>query len=438
MQRLYTLIILGLLIAWSGNAHTAIPVSLATGIKPTLAPLIKKVIPAIVNISAKSTRYHQHPLFNDPFFQHFFGQSLRERREEKSAGSGVIIDAKRGYVVTNNHVIDNADEIFVSLKDGRHLKAKLVGTDPESDIAVLKIPAKDLTDIEFADNSALEVGDFAIAIGNPFGLTHSVTMGIISALGRSGLGINDFENFIQTDAPINPGNSGGALIDMEGKLIGILTAILSRSGGSMGIGFATTSEIVEKVVKQLTKYGQVKRGTLDISYHDLSPDLAQQLNLPNREGVIITTHSKSSPDLKSGDVITKFGSVSIKNSAHLRTLVGLSDIGTEEPIEGIRDGKVFKTKVKIAPPPTPKSLQGDSLLSGAKFITTNKGVQISSVKRNSSADRLNLQKKDIILELNGGKVSKITDLDRLLKKNRSGIQLKIQRGRSILQMDIRT
>ncbi|MFV1982005.1 MAG: trypsin-like peptidase domain-containing protein, partial [Thiohalomonadales bacterium] len=229
--------------------------------RPTLAPMIKKTTPAIVNISTKSRRQiQQNPLFNDPFFRRFFdAPQAPQPQERQSMGSGVILDTSKGYILTNNHVIANADEITVTLHDKRSYKAKLVGTDPEADLAVIQIKAKDLVQLEFADSETLQVGDFVVAIGNPFGLEQTVTSGIISALGRSGLGIEGYENFIQTDASINPGNSGGALVDLDGKLVGINTAIVGPSGGNVGIGFAIPSNMAKSIMAQLIEYGEVRR-----------------------------------------------------------------------------------------------------------------------------------------------------------------------------------
>src|SRR5690606_15540101 len=243
---------------------------------PSLAPVLKQVTPAVVNISTFTTRsVQQNPLLNDPVFRHFFrippGAQMPQQRRTQSAGSGVIIDIANGTVVTNHHVVDGADEINVGLQDGRTLKAKLVGSDPDVDIAVLKIEPKNLTALTLTNGDTAEVGDFVIAIGNPFGLGQTVTTGVVSALGRTGLGIEGYENFIQTDASINPGNSGGALVNLRGELIGINTAIIAPGGGNVGIGFAIPSSMVRNSVDQILKHGEVKRGQLGVVIQDLVP-----------------------------------------------------------------------------------------------------------------------------------------------------------------------
>lgn len=253
---------------------------------PSLAPMLKRATPAVVNISTRTQiQEAEHPLLRDPFFRHFFGiPNQPRRRESSSLGSGVIVDSRRGYVLTNNHVIDKADEITVTLNDGRRLNGKLVGADPESDIAVVKITPERLTELPIGDSDKLEVGDFVVAIGNPFGLGQTVTSGIVSALGRSGLGIEGYEDFIQTDASINPGNSGGALVNLRGELVGINTAILAPSGGNVGIGFAIPANMATRIMTTLVEHGEVRRGLLGITVQDLSHELAQAFSLPDGQG----------------------------------------------------------------------------------------------------------------------------------------------------------
>ncbi len=434
---LYCLVGISVILSSAG----ANPFALESLSKPTLAPLIKKVMPAVVNISAKKIRYRHHPFLNDPFFQHFFGRQFLERREAQSIGSGVIIDASQGLIATNYHVVENAEDIYVSLMDGRQIPATLKGSDHETDLAFLEIKAKDLVGIEFADSDKLEVGDFAIAIGNPFGLGHSVTLGIISALGRTGLGIRDIENFIQTDAPINPGNSGGALIDLEGKLIGLNTAILAGGGGNLGIGFATPSKMVMKVFYSIKKYGYVKRGTLGAEFQDLERDIVHQLGLKTQEGAIITTLYPDSPGKKiglhSGDVILEYGGVKIKNATHLRTLVSLSTVGEKEEMKIFRDGKILTKTVVLQEQPKAVSFDmQDSYLRGISFTQMNGVVVVTQVNPDASIVQLGLQKGDIIESINGRPIKKVEDVQKALAQKSAGISLKIRRGHSMIVMSI--
>src|SRR5689334_19840265 len=262
----------------------ALPPTDGTTPMPTLAPMIKRVSPAVVNIATRGTvkeRTPQNPLLEDPFFRRFFDipdMGPRERQFQ-SAGSGVIFDAKNGYIVTNAHVVDNATEITVTLQDGRDLTATVVGSDVPSDVAVLKVPTENLIQVALGDSTRLEVGDFVVAIGNPFGLQHTVTSGIVSGLGRSGINPDGYEDFIQTDASINPGNSGGALVNLRGELVGINSAILSRSGGNIGIGFAVPANMARAVMNQIIKHGEVRRGRLGVGMADLTPDIARKLNI---------------------------------------------------------------------------------------------------------------------------------------------------------------
>lgn len=294
--RLTTLLLMSIFIL-PGTSMASLPLMDSQGTAlPSLAPMLKQATPAVVNIATSGTvNIQSNPLLNDPFFRHFFEQPSRPRqRKTQSLGSGVIVDAKAGYIITNNHVIDKADEIKVTLSNGETYSAKLIGTDPDSDVAIIQIKAKNLTAIPLANSEALQVGDFAVAIGNPFGLGQTVTSGIISAIERSGLGIEGYENFIQTDASINPGNSGGALVNLRGELIGINTAIFSKSGGSQGIGFAIPTNMASDIMQQLIKYGEVKRGRLGAQAQDLTPQLAEAFNIPFRRGAVVS-HVEKTP-----------------------------------------------------------------------------------------------------------------------------------------------
>src|SRR3954465_7669543 len=334
----------------------ALPATDGTTPMPTLAPMIKRVSPAVVNIATRGTvreRTPQNPLLEDPFFKRFFDlpdMGPRERQFQ-SAGSGVIFDAKNGYIVTNAHVVDNATEITVTLQDGRDLTATVVGSDVPSDVAVLKVPTENLIQLALGDSTRLEVGDFVVAIGNPFGLQHTVTSGIVSGLGRSGINPDGYEDFIQTDASINPGNSGGALVNLRGELVGINSAILSRSGGNIGIGFAIPVNMARSIMDQLLQYGSVKRGFLGVNIYSLSPDMAKSLNLSNTQGVLVSQVSEGSAaekaGIKAGDVITSINGQVIKSNSELRNAIGLSRVGEKLDVALIRDRKPMHVSAVI-------------------------------------------------------------------------------------------
>ena len=322
---------------------------------PTLAPLLREVTPAVVNISVQVTApARQNPLMRDPFFRRFFEDLLEQpqQRPQLSAGSGVVIDARLGYVITNHHVIEEAQEIVVTLKDRRELSAQLVGSDPGTDIALLKVAPGGLTELKLGDSEALEVGDFVIAIGNPFGLGQTVTSGIVSALGRTGLNIHGYEDFIQTDASINPGNSGGALINLKGELIGINSAIIGPSGGNVGIGFAVPSNMAQAVVEQLAEYGEVRRGRLGVLIQDLTPELAEALNLAISEGAVVTGVEAGSPaeeaGVATGDVMVAIDGHEVTGSADLRNRIWLVRVGGKVTVTVLRNGKRKDFEVRVA------------------------------------------------------------------------------------------
>ncbi len=320
---------------------------------PSLAPMLERVLPAVVHIATRG-RPAAGAARRDPLFERFFGAPPGDEVEE-GLGSGVIIDARRGHVVTNAHVVEGAESIRVTLRDGRHFSARLLGSDPAADIAVLRIAPDHLTALPLADSSRLRVGDFVVAIGNPFGLEQTVTSGIVSALGRRGLGIESYEDFIQTDASINPGNSGGALVNLRGELVGINTAILGPNGASIGIGFAIPVNMARAIAEQLVQYGEVRRGRLGIGIQDLTPELAGAFHIrPTRGAVVAQVVPGSAAEragLRVGDVIVRVNGRPVRDASQLRNEVGLLRVGSRVELEVMRDGKSLRLSTEVAPPP---------------------------------------------------------------------------------------
>ncbi len=432
--------------AFTQNAFAAIPVSVDAQAIPSLAPMIEKTRPAVVNIATRgSVDIQNHPLLNDPLFKRFFKgfENLPQRKEVKSLGSGVIIDEDAGYIVTNFHVIDGADEISITLHDGRQLEAKIIGSDPEADIAILKVDEDGLVSIPFADSGKLRVGDFAVAIGNPFGLGQTVTSGIISALGRTGLGIEGYEDFIQTDASINPGNSGGALVNLRGELIGINTAILASGGtGNVGIGFAIPINMVRELTSQLIEYGEVRRGMLGVIMQNLTPELARAFGLDLHQGVVISqvveNSAASKAGLKAGDVISGINGVPVKSASAMRNMVGLMRVGAKMEIAVIRDGDKKKLIAYIEDEDE-HALEGEKLnpkLAGAMIEGHddggNKFLVVSNVERGSAAWDARLRKGDLILSVNRAPVKTLSDLKKLVKVTDEQILFNVQRGQTAL------
>ena len=381
---------------------------------PTLAPLIRRVTPSVVNIAIKGrVAQAQNPLLNDPFFRRFFDvPQVPAEREIHAAGSGVIIDGENGLIVTSYHVVEHADEITVTLTDGRRLEASRVGADRETDIAVIRVPPDGLATIPLGDADKLEVGDFVVAIGNPFGIGQTVTMGIVSALRRTGLGIKGYESFIQTDAPINPGNSGGALVNLRGELVGINTAIIGPTGGNIGIGFAIPVNMVRQVVDQIAEFGEVRRGQLGITIQDLTPDLVEAMGLPSQQtGAVVAKVEPGSPaeraGLKTGDVITTIGTTPIRGSADLRNKIGLLRVGDMAELTVMRDGQALTIRVTVGAR-VEKLLQGEQaspLIEGAVFAPVGRagqtsGIAVVSVRNGSKAWEAGLRKGDIITSVN--------------------------------------
>jgi Do/DeqQ family serine protease len=324
------------------------------GAVPSLAPMLARITPGVVNIAVRGKVREQNPLLQDPFFRRFFDlpqdQKPRER-ETQATGSGVIVDAARGYVLTNGHVVENATRIEVTTKDNRRFTAKLIGRDSDTDVAVLQIPAGNLVAVPIGDSDRLQVGDFVLAIGNPFGLGQTVTSGIVSALGRSGLGIEGYEDFIQTDASINPGNSGGPLVNLRGECVGINTAILAPGGGNIGIGFAVPVNMARRVMDQLIQHGEVKRGRIGVAIQDLTPDLAQAMHTSHTTGAVIARVDPGSPaeraGLRSGDLVIAANGVAVRSGTQLRNVIGLTRIGSNVDLTVDRRGSEYRVAVNV-------------------------------------------------------------------------------------------
>jgi serine protease Do/serine protease DegQ len=434
-----------------------VPAALPTGIDnqplPTLAPMLERATPAVVNIATESrVALRNNPLLDDPFFRHFFNipDQPRQRRAQ-SVGSGVVVDARRGYVITNHHVVAGADTITVTLSNGRQLDAKVIGSDPESDVAVIRIPNGDLTALPLADSDRLRVGDFVVAIGNPFGLGQTVTSGIVSALGRTGLGIQGYEDFIQTDASINPGNSGGALINLRGELVGINSAIIAPGGGNVGIGFAIPSNMVSRLMNQIIEHGSVRRGQLGVSVQDLTPELARAFNIPANEGAVIAqVNPRSAADkagLREGDVVLRVNDRPIRDGSSLRNAVGLLEVGASVQLEILRDGRSLTIKAKVGEY-VPAKTEGDDLnprLAGAIFEDIGprspltgkvQGILVARIESGSPAARAGLRSNDVITAINRQRVSSTDELRRIAAGSNSLI-INLIRGRGELLLVLR-
>ena len=409
----------------------------------TIANVAERVTPAVVSITIQKTeaiRSSGHPLENHPMFKEYFRKDGRRQRSPRTtgAGSGVVI-SKDGYVVTNNHVVEGADKMTVAFANGKTYEAKLVGTDKSSDIALIKLKGKNFPFLEFGDSKNIRLGQFVLAIGNPFGVGQTVTMGIVSAKGRANIGIVDYEDFIQTDAAINPGNSGGALVNLEGKLIGINTAILSRSGGYQGIGFAVPATMVQPVLEQIREHGRVRRGWLGVAIQNLTPDLSKELGIEASSGVLISDVLDTGPagksGIKAGDVITSVNGKPCRSSAELRNHIALLGPNTRVKIEMIRNGRTKTIRVKLEEKEDLQAIAEniettDSLFSGVQLKTLDqairnrleapkklKGVVVTDLVPDSKAADAGLRPGDVITSANRKRISSLAQLTEMGKEN---------------------
>jgi Do/DeqQ family serine protease len=413
---------------------------------PTLAPMIERVSPAVVNISVSGVVRIDSPLADDPLFRRFFPDS---NRPVQSAGSGVIVDADQGYILTNHHVIANADKITATLFDNRSLEARVVGSDQGSDIAVLQVEASGLAEIEVADSNRLRVGDFVVAIGNPFGLSHTVTSGIVSGLGRSNINPEAYEDFIQTDASINPGNSGGALVDLTGSLVGINSAIISRGGGNIGIGFAIPANMARNVMDQLIAFGEVRRGLLGVSINDVTPDIAATYGLDGTLGALIMAVSPDSAAEEAGlrinDVIVSVDGQRVRDAGSLRNAIGLMRPGDRVRVGVVRDGRertVNATLGSAAAAPQrafaePERLS-EPVFEGAEFATSSRrsgsseGLLVVRVTQGSPAYERGLRSGDVITSINRQSVGSVAEAEAIVADARSVILAVQREGRELL------
>ena len=435
------------------------PVSRTAGPYSSFAPVVKKVTPGVVKVvtttKSASVSIPDGFGFNDPFWRHFFGDQFGRQMPNRQfhtprqhgLGSGVIV-TEDGYILTNNHVVDNAEEVKVTLQDGREFTAKVIGRDAKSDIAVIKIDAKDLPVVPMADSDKVQVGDIVLAIGNPFGVGQTVTTGIVSATGRGNLGIEDYEDFIQTDAAINPGNSGGALVDVEGRLIGVNTAIFSQSGGNQGIGFAIPSDLARKVMDSLVKYGQVTRGYLGVMIQDLTPALAKEFMLKETTGALVGDVVPKGPadkaGFKDGDVVLEYNGKKVADSRRLRLAVGETKPGTTVPVKILRDGATRTLQVTVQQLPGSEQLAQKNSPNGNDNGTLNgvavsdldqqarqelkvpdsvKGVVITEVQPDSPAAEAGLKQGDVIQEINRRPVKTAEEAVRLTENTKDKVTL---------------
>jgi len=441
------LIFTSLLLVLAATSFAALPAGIDGTPVTSLAPLVEKASPAVVNIRVSQNVSQNSQLGND-WLRRFYGlpESHGGSREIASAGSGVIVDAERGFILTNHHVVEDADEIQISLFDGEILEAEIIGSDAATDIALLKVAADGLVEMPIGDSEVVRVGDFVLAIGNPFGLGHTVTSGIVSALGRTGISRNGYEDFIQTDASINPGNSGGALVNMRGELVGINSAIISRSGGNVGIGFAVPTEIASSVMRQILDFGEVRRGLLGVTISGIDSEVAEALNATVDSGALITMIEPGSAAEDSGlqvdDIIVAVNDKKISDASELRNAIGLMGSGETIDIRYIRDGKNRKVKATLGQQNVARSTGTDIHpgLAGATFAsstaTNSRGIEVTEVTSGSPAAQRGLRAGDIITAVNRRSVRNLQQLTEITADNRI-LFLLVQRGDRALMLQIR-
>jgi serine protease Do/serine protease DegQ len=438
--------------ALAAPAQTALPGAVDGQPLPTLAPMLARATPAVVNIAVVARApMDVNPLLRDPFFRRFFGVPDQPQQRELSAGSGVIVDAARGLVMTNHHVVKDAQEIAVGTKDRRVFKADLVGSDPGTDIALLRIPAEGLTAIPLADSDRVNVGDFVVAIGNPFGIGQTVTSGIVSAVGRSGLSMEGYEEFIQTDASINPGNSGGALVNLRGELVGVNSAILGP-GANIGIGFAVPINMARTVMDQILRFGEVRRGRLGVTTQDVTPAVAKQLGLTVTEGAVVQKVEPGSTAEQAGlrprDVVTATDGRPVRSSAELRNRVGLTPVGEEVDMTVLRDGRPIRVRARIGEPFQVTAMAGEAVpqLAGARVADLAPGmpmygqveaVVVASVDQGSAAFKNGLRAGDLIYGVNRARVRNMKQLFDSLRAAEQPMRLALLRGDQRLTLVIR-
>jgi serine protease DegQ len=429
------------LLAVSAPARAALPVAAGGEELPSLAPVLERVTPSVVNIYTQTRVRVRSPLMDDPFFRRFFNIPNRPReRVSQSLGSGVVVDDKEGFILTNNHVIRGADEISVTLSDGRSFDAEVIGTDPDTDLAMVRISAEDLQSLPFADSKQLRVGDFVVAVGNPFGLGQTVTSGIVSALGRTGFRGLEFQNFIQTDASINPGNSGGALINLRGELVGINSAIFTPSGGNVGIGFAIPAAMARYVMDQLARFGEVRRGTLGISVQDLTGDLAGAFNVESGKGVLVAEVAKESDagraGLRAGDVIISIGEYEVSSAQEFHNYEGQFPVDEKVTLVIVRDQSEKKIRIKVE---ELKALDGgtvDPRLTGATFeelpLKQNtvmlQGVILSKLEADSNLARRGMRPGDVVTGVSRIKIRDLGEFEEAVSSAEGRLFLEIVRN----------
>lgn len=440
----------GLSLSASFPAGAALPSQVpGQAATPSLAPMLEKVLPAVVSVQVEGTAVQSQRVPEE--LKKYFGDESSNQQTQpfEGLGSGVIIDAAKGYILTNNHVISQADKISVQLNDGREFDAKLIGGDDQSDIALLQVQnPSNLTQIAIADSDKLRVGDFAVAVGNPFGLGQTATSGIVSALGRSGLNLEGLENFIQTDASINRGNSGGALLNLNGELIGINTAILAPGGGSIGIGFAIPSNMAKTLAQQLIQFGEVKRGLLGIKGMEMSADIAKAFNINVQRGAFVSevlpNSGSAKAGIKSGDVIVSLNDKPLSSFAELRSRIATTEPGAKVKLGLIRDGKPLNVEVTLDKSTSSSAsaeliapaLQGATLSDG-QLKDGTKGIRLDTVEKSSPAAQAGLHQEDVIIGVNRNRVQSIAELRKVLESKPAVIALQVMRGNESIYILLR-